>query len=581
MKKISIDHLARVEGNGGIIATIDGNVVINVKFSIYEGPRLVERLTIGKTPEEDVNLVPRICAICTLSHKYATLSAMENALSVKVPPKVSLLRELMHLGEIIESHSLHVYFLALPDYLGFPSAIAIVSKFELEVKIALEMKQFGNHILKTVSGRYIHGENPVIGGFGKFPSKEELVWIKSRAIQFMPFVLKTVNLFCELDYPDCPENDTVYACCNPDKSKYGFIGDEIILSTGERINKDDYKSLTNEFVVSHSHAKHSRYRGKPYSVGALARVNNLGERLKSEAGKMYKKYFNRRWKRSPLFNNAAQALEILYAFERIPQLVNELLEYPEDPPIVNFKAQEGKGTGIVDAPRGLLIHSYEISKGLVAHADIITPTAQNIEDIERYCHIAAQKLLDAGQENKIRDRIDLIVRAYDPCISCSVHMTEIKKAPKDDWKKRLEEVKKRGSPLFIGVGKTNLSDDGVGVKLALELRKLGMKDVWLESEIDEKENLWRKSAIRPLIFLDAVDFRERPGKVILLPSHFVLSNSTLSHRLGPLFSLGMNYKQLKNSFILGIQPESVEPGEKISRPVRVAIKQVLDQIINE
>jgi len=261
MKRISVDHLARVEGNGGISATIDGKIVTDVKFSIYEGTRLVERLTVGKTPEEVVNIAPRICAICSISHKYAAIRAMESALSIRVSPKVSLLRELMHLGEMIESHSLHTYYLALPDYVGFPNAIAMASKFDFEVKIALEMKEFGNHILKTASGRYIHGENPVIGGFGKFPSEQALIWIKSRAIQFMPFVLKTVSLFCELDYPDCPEEDTIYACCNPGKKKYGFQGDEIILSTGEIINKDDYQSLTNEFVVSHSYAKHSRFQG--------------------------------------------------------------------------------------------------------------------------------------------------------------------------------------------------------------------------------------------------------------------------------------------------------------------------------
>jgi sulfhydrogenase subunit alpha len=322
MKRISVDHLARVEGNGGISATIDGNTVTEVKFTINEGPRLIERLTIGRTPEEDVSMSPRICAICSISHKNAVLRAMENALSVKVPPKVTLLRELMHMGEMIESHSLHVYYLALPDYVGFPNAIAMASKFDLEVKIALEMKNFGNHIMKVISGRYIHGENPVIGGFGKFPTEQELLWMKSRAIQFMPFVFKTVNLFCELDYPDCPEDETVYACCDPGDGKYGFWGNEIILSTGEKFYRDDYKELTNEFVVSHSYAKHSRYKGKPYSVGALARVNVIGERLKRESGKMYSKYFNNRWKTNPLFHNAAQALEILYSFERIPELVD-------------------------------------------------------------------------------------------------------------------------------------------------------------------------------------------------------------------------------------------------------------------
>ena len=579
MKTISIEHLARVEGNGGISATIDGKAVTEVKFIVNEGPRLIERLVLGKTPEEDVNIVPRICAICTLSHKYAALRAMENALRVKVPQKVMLFRELMHLGEMIESHSLHVYYLALPDYLGFPNAIAMASKFEFEVKIALEMKEFGNHIMKTASGRYIHGENPVIGGFGKFPSKEELLWIKSRAIQFMPFVLKTVSLFCELSYPDCPEESTLYACCNPPGNKYGIAGDEIILSTGKIISKDNYQSLTNEFVVSHSYAKRSRYNGKPYSVGALARVVNLGERLKGEAGTMYKKYFKPRWKKNPLFINAAQALEILYAFEKIPEVVDEMLKLP-DPALVKYTVKDGKGTGIVEAPRGLLIHSYEIAKGLVAHADIITPTAQNAEDIERYCYIAAQKLLDAGQEDRIRDRMDLVVRAYDPCISCSVHMAEVKKAPTEDWRKKLAQIAEIGPLVFVGMGRENRSDDRAGLELALELRRQGKEDVWLESEIEGKETPWKNGNDRTLVFFDALDFREKPGKVTLLPLHLILSNSSLSHRLAPLISLEMSSKQLRNSFILGIQPESVEAGEEISKPVRQALVQIADHILN-
>ncbi len=578
MKTITVDHLARIEGNGGISATLDGKVVTNVKFSIYEGPRLIEKLIIDKTPEEVVSIVPRICAICTVSHKYAALRAMENALSIKVPTTVSLLRELMHLGEMIESHSLHLYYLTLPDYVGFPNAIAMASKFDLEVKIALEMKEFGNHIMEKVSGRFIHGENPVIGGFGKFPTKEELIWIKSRAIQFMPFVLKTVNLFCELDYPNCPEEDTIYACCHPRQGKYGLAGDEIVLSSGEIINKDEYKNLTNEFVLSHSHAKHSRYRGKPYSVGALARVNNLGERLTGKAGKMFKKYFTPHWRRNPLFNNAAQALELLYAFERIPEIVNKLLKL-SSAPIVAVTKKEGQGTGIVEAPRGLLIHSYEISGGFISHADIVTPTAQNAGDIEKYCYIAAQRLLESDQAEKIKDRMELVVRAFDPCISCSVHMAEVKTAPTEDWKMRLAEIKEKASPIFVGVGNRNRSDDGVGIELSLELKRHGVKDVWLGSEIGEKKSLWKDKSNRPIIFVDAVDFKEEAGKIAVLPLHYVLINSFLSHKFLPLVSAEINYKRLKNCFVLGIQPESIEKGNKISMPVRLALKKILAQVV--
>lgn len=572
MKTISIDHLARVEGNGGLSATLDGKVVTEVKFTVNEGPRLIERLTIGKTPEEDVSIAPRICAICTLSHKNAVLRAMENALNVKVPMKVTLLRELMHVGEFIESHSLHTFYLALPDYLGFPNAIAMASKFPFEVKIALEMKQFGNHIMNVLSGRYIHGENPIIGGFGKFPSREELIWIKNRAIQFMPFVFRTVELFCSLDYPSVPEAETIYACCEPGDGRYGLWGDEIILSTGEKFFRDEYRKLTNEFIVPHSFCKRSRYQGNTYSVGALARVNVLGERLEGEAGRMFRKNFSDRWKRNPLFHNAAQALEILYAFERIPELVDEVLKHPEDPVPVPYQVKNGQGTGLVEAPRGLLIHHYEIVEGLVASVDIITPTAQNAEEIERYAYIAAQKLLDEGQEEKIRDRMELIVRAFDPCISCSVHMAEIKKAPEDNWKAKLRELLLI-EPIFIGLGRKGRADDEAGITLAAVLKKDGFNDVYLEEELDE-DHILETGIGRPLIFLDIVNMGERPGKIALLPLQHVFWNSVLSHRLLPDVASRLTHEQMKRSYILGIQPQSIEEGASLSRSVGQAIQEI-------
>jgi len=577
MKKIAIEHLARVEGNGGVTATIDGRLVTDVKFFVNEGPRLVERLVLGKTPEEDVNLVPRICAICSVSHKYAAIRALENALGVKVSAKVTLLRELMLLGEMIESHSLHVYFLALPDYLGFPSAVAMASKYSFETKIALEMKQFGNHIMKTVSGRFIHGENPVIGGFGKYPSRKEFVWIRNRAIQFMPFALKTAKLFAEVNYPNCPEAGTIFSCLNPDQEKFGFVGDEILLSTGEKISVKDYRDLTNEFLVSHSTCKRSHYKGKPYSVGALARINNLGERLEAEAGKMYKKYFNSHWKKNPLYNNAAQGLEILYSFERIPQVIDELLKLP-DPPLVKYTKKEGKGAGAVEAPRGTLFDCYEVSGGRIAFADIVTPTAQNAEDIERYCYLAAQKLLEEGQEDKVKERMDLVVRSFDPCISCSVHMVQVKKATEEDWKEKLASLIKSESVVFVGLGKENHGDDGAGRELALRLREQGVKDVWLEEEIED--SFWEKNFPQPLIFIDAVCFGENPGKIALLPLQYVLWNSVSSHRLSLFLRNSLNYDQINNSFVLGIQPGLIEEGKGISRSVSQALQKILDEIKN-
>jgi sulfhydrogenase subunit alpha len=581
MKVIGIDHLARVEGNGGIHATIDGKVVSDVKFTINEGPRLIEKLVLGRTPEEDASMSPRICAICTCSHKNAVLRALENAMDVKISPKAYVLRELMHMGEFVESHSLHTFYLALPDFLGFPNAIAMAAEYEFEVKIALEMKHYGNHIMKVTNGRFIHGENAIVGGFGKWPTKDELMFIKERAIQFMPFVYKTVDLFCGIEYPTSPVADTHYVCCEPGNGKFGFWGDEILISTGEKFFRDDYQQVTNEFIVSHSYAKHSRYQGNPFTVGALARIVNLGGRLEGEAGKMYQKYYNESWKTNPFYHNPSRTLEIMYAFERIPVLVDEFLKMEDTEPAVPYTPRDGKGTGLVEAPRGLLIHHHEVTDGKVSYADIVTPTAQNAHDIERYGQIAAQDFLDAGKDDEaIRKHLDMLVRAYDPCISCSAHMAEIRTAPENDWKLRLAEIQGQGDPLYIGVGNSSLADDAAGIQLAEALRDQGVSDVWLESEIEANDGLKTDSDDRPLILLDAVDLQEAPGKVTLLPMQIVLQNSALSHKILPVVSEVLNYKQMRNAYLLGIQAESLEQGREMSPAVRSAIDQILKQLAN-
>jgi sulfhydrogenase subunit alpha len=192
------------------------------------------------------------------------------------------------------------------------------------------------------------------------------------------------------------------------------------------INSADYKKLTNEFLVSHSSAKHCLYKKKPYSVGALARVNNLGERLKGRAGKLFKKYWNKRWLKNPIFNNHAQAIEMVWALEQIPKFVDNILKYKKDPPIVAPVRNEGSGVGSVEAPRGTLYHHYQIKDGLVDQANFVIPTGQNLEDVEKYMRKAVEHLLSQKADDRnIRYHCEVIARAYDPCISCSTHLVQV------------------------------------------------------------------------------------------------------------------------------------------------------------
>ncbi len=427
MKELNVEALARVEGDGGITVTLDGKKVKSVTLDVHEGPRLIEQLVKGMTPEDDLNVIPRICAICTLSHRYSAIRGLEKALGIVPPEKTQLTRELMMLGENVESNSLHTFLLALPDFLGYPSAIAMVNDYGDDVKRALKLKKFGNHVMAVTSGRIVHGENPIIGGFGKYPTKKALEEIKLKAHELIPDAVRDVELFASLEYPTYPEAEMVFMSVNAPKNRYGFAGETILISNGKETSAEDYKKLTNERVVSHSFAKRSLFQDKPFTVGANARMINMGKRLDGQAADLFKEHFNDRWLKNPLMNNLAQAIEMLWSLEHLPDACDEVAAL-DDPPIEKPKRDTGSGTGAVEAPRGTLYHHYELKNGLIETADIITPTAQNLDDIERHMKLSAERMLaDGKKDEEVRLGLEMVARAYDPCISCATHLVRLKR----------------------------------------------------------------------------------------------------------------------------------------------------------
>ena len=434
--QIRIKSLARVEGHGNICVSFAKGKVKEVNLNIPEGPRLFETLVVGKTPEEVVNIVPRICAICSVSHRYAAIRALERALDVKETKVTNLLRTLMHYGEMIESHSLHAFVLALPDFLGYPSAIAMVDKFAPQILKALRLKKFGNYIMEVVTARWTHGENPTVGGFGSVPTKSQLLNIKKQAEELIPIAEELVELIRNLHYPTSMEDGMVFMCLKPPTEKYGFVGDSVLVSTGEEHPIEKYKELCNERVVDHSTAKRCRYNDKPFVVGALARMNLLGERLHGKAAQCFKRCYSLSWIRNPLYGNLAQAIELLFCLEQTPKLIDDLLKREKtlevEASIQKPSSKTGKNVGAVEAPRGTLYHYYELNRGLVTNANMIIPTTQNLDAMENHIRVAAQNLIaniNASPQNRkdLELTLEMIVRSYDPCISCSVHLVELEK----------------------------------------------------------------------------------------------------------------------------------------------------------
>jgi sulfhydrogenase subunit alpha len=427
MRELSVENLARVEGHGGISVTLDGKKVKSVTLDVHEGPRLIEQLVKGMRPEDDLNVIPRICAICTLSHRYAAIRGLEKALAIKPSEKTQLTRDLMMLGENVESNSLHTMLLALPDFLGYPSAVAMLNDYADDVKRALRLKKFGNHVMEVTSGRIVHGENPVVGGFGKYPSKKALEEIKVKSRELIPDAVRVIELFGSLEYPKYSEAESLFMSVNAPNKKYGFAGDTILISNGKETSAEDYKKLTNERVVTHSFAKRSLYQEKPFTVGANARMINMGKRLDGQAADFFREHYNDKWLKNPLYNDLAQAIEELWSLEHMPEVCDRIGSL-DDTPIEKPTRMTGSGTGAVEAPRGTLYHHYELKDGLIEVADIITPTAQNLDDIEKHLKLTAERMLaDDKKDEEVRLGLEMVARAYDPCISCATHLVTLKR----------------------------------------------------------------------------------------------------------------------------------------------------------
>ncbi len=424
-KSIKVDEFTRVEGHGGIEVILKDGIVQEVRFNIFEGPRFFEHAIKSLNYEKIPDITRRICAICTASHSLASIGAIENAFEVQVSPQTESLRELLINGEMIESHALHVFMLALPDFLGYPDAIHMAKEHLEAVKAALELKKTGNLIHTALSGRDVHGMNERVGGFSKVPKEKQLKEIKTYLVKVKCTAELAVELLSGFDLPAYNDSSNLLMAIDPGK-KYGFLGDHILTSDGGVYSQSDYERVTNETVIRHSYAKHSSYKDKPFMVGSLPRVNLNYRKLEDAAAELYREHKNKLRSGNAISNNLAQAIELVHSVERSNAIIVELLANElEQEPLAEFDVYPARGINAVEAPRGLLYHDYTFNEdGNIMRSNIITPTAQNAANIEKDAKVITENLSDRSDEEVVK-ALEIMVRAYDPCISCSVHLVRL------------------------------------------------------------------------------------------------------------------------------------------------------------
>ncbi len=415
MANLESNLITKIEGHGSLSIDFKKS---KSKLSIVEGERLFEALLLGRNYTDAFYITPRICGVCPTVHMITSIKALEKSLGIKVSESTVLLRKILLCGQNIQSHTLHLFFLALPDYLGLPSALAVAEKSPAEFKVALNLKRLGDEIVKTIGGRIVHPLTPTVGGFTKVPERNTLKNLREDLFERIPDAQKTIEIFKKLNYPKM-KNETEFLALES-REGYGFYSGLVSSNKGNSFDPRDYKKEIIEVIKSYSTAKFSEYKGKGFMVGALARVNINGENLHPRAKKAF--YNSKIFPSSnPFYNNLAQAVEILHFIEEAIKCLDKLLAQKIDNSIVKYKVKPGYGVGVCEAPRGILYHTYEIDKnGKIIGCDIITPTAQNLTSIEESANILLKN--NSKLSNKKRQKeIEMLIRAYDPCITCSVH----------------------------------------------------------------------------------------------------------------------------------------------------------------
>ncbi|MEA1926690.1 MAG: Ni/Fe hydrogenase subunit alpha [Candidatus Auribacterota bacterium] len=419
--KIDVHHLCRVEGHGDIHINVKDGKVVEAQWAVVETPRFFEAMLRGQPYDLAPTLSSRICGICSITHTLASLRAVERAMGVEIPPNAQQFRLLAKHGETLQSHILHIFFLAAPDFFGVPSVIPLIETHPEVVGIAARLKGLANDICDLVAGRTIHPVSLVVGGVSKAPEKKELEAIKERLKAAIPDIQATVELFQTLAIPDFVRETEFVSLKGVDD--YPYIGGDMISTDGVVKHEDDYLAMTNEYKEDFTTSKFARLSRESMAVGALARFNNNYKFLHPAAKKAAKELGLEPVNHNPFMNNVAQVVESYNAILDCMDVINQLLDKKLDDIRSKFEVRAGTGVGAVEAPRGILYHDYTIDEtGHVTRANCIIPTTQNNANIHFDLADLAQWALDKGKnDSEITLLAEMLVRAYDPCISCSVH----------------------------------------------------------------------------------------------------------------------------------------------------------------
>lgn len=416
--KIKINLIEKIEGHAGFVGKIVKGKMNDAKLEVHQGARLIEGILIGRKYDDVPIITSRICGVCPVAHSLASIKALEKCFNIEVPDGVVFLRRLIQLGQIIQSHSLHAFFFVSPDFLGAKSSFDIEEKEMLHKMI--ELKGFSNDMMEYIGGRISHPVTLVVSGFTAVPDKKKFLDLRKRLPKIKKIAKELFEIFNSFPYPDFKRETEYIALQN--KHSYGLYSGYIVSNKGLEMNPTDYKTEFKEYEKDYSTAKFSIHGRETFMVGALSRINLNNEKLNPSAKKLLRKSCINLPEFNTFKNTVAQVIEIIHCLEETEKLLDKISTAKKEKFLADeVKVKAGIGVGVIEAPRGTLYHTYETNKeGRIVHADIVTPTAQFLANLEKDLALYLPSLGKISQK-EIGNQTKILIRAYDPCISCSTH----------------------------------------------------------------------------------------------------------------------------------------------------------------
>ena len=421
-RTVTVEGIARVEGEGSLRVDVRDGVVEDVALTIFEPPRFFEALLRGRAASEAPDLTARICGICPVAYQMSACAAVEDAVGSRVDARVTDLRRLLYCGEWIQSHALHVYLLHAPDFLGCQDAVELAERDPTAVRRGLALKKMGNLTMETVGGRAVHPVNVRVGGFYRAPSREDLAALAGPLEQARADAVATVAWVAGFDFPDVEGEYRFVALRGP--GRYPMESGRVVSSEGLDCTPAEFADRVEEEHVARSTALHARLDGRhAYLTGPLARYALNADQLPEAARRAAADAGLTVPCTNPFRSIVVRAVELVAACDEALRLVAAY--EPPDPPAAPVEWRPGVGTGATEAPRGLLFHRYELDDdGRITSARIVPPTSQNQLTIESDLRRVAQAALDLP-DDELTWRCEQAVRNHDPCISCAAHFLDV------------------------------------------------------------------------------------------------------------------------------------------------------------